>query len=323
MTQIINLLKCCCLVLLFFSNGQAKAQRPDNPDTEIRYYGTGCFTIQRGKDVLLTDPFISNPSTARLMFGTVKTDIEYVEQFINPATFERVKMTIAGHAHYDHLMDYPYLSKYIPSLSPIITNKTAKHILAYYNLPQPTVVVNDSLGDELRAGGWAYSADSTMRTMAFKSMHPPHFAGINLMNKKYSEDLKSEPLLMADWQEGKTLAFIVDWLKEGEIDYRMYFSSSLAKSPFGLFPRELLVEKPIDDLFISAALFSDFEQAPKPIIDLARPQRIILMHWENFFKSKEKAPKPLNKKELGSLLKKLKETYPNIEVIKPDPLNYY
>lgn len=323
MTQIINLFRLAGLFSIMWFTQTTMAQRPENPNTEIRYYGTGCFTIQRGESVLFTDPFISNPSTARLLFSTVKTDVDYVEQYINPATFAKVKMTIAGHAHYDHLLDYPYLTKYLPENSPLVTNKTAKHILAYYNLKQPVLVANEFVGTATEMGKWFYSVDSTMRVMPLKSMHPPHFAGINMMNKKYSEDLKSEPLLMGDWQEGKTLAFIVDWLDGETIEYRIYFSSSLAKAPFGQFPRELLVEKPIDDLFISSVLMSDFNEAPKPIIDLARPKRIILMHWENFLKSKEKSIKPMKKKELKTLLTKLKATYPNIEIVKPEPLNYY
>lgn len=296
----------------------------DSIFTEIRYYGTGCFTIQRGDDVLFTDPFISNPSSSQVLFGKVKTDADYVEQYINPATFRKVKMVVAGHAHYDHLMDMPYLSKYIPEDAMIVSNTTAKHILAYYNLPQQTFAVNDLMGTDEREGFWIYSADESMRVMSFKSQHPPHFAGINLMSKRYTEDLIAEPLMMKDWQEGKTLAFLVDFLDEDTIAYRMYFSSSLAKAPWGLFPKQLLNEHPVDDLFISAALFDDFEKAPKPIIDLCQPKRVILMHWENFFRSKEKEAKALNKVELSKLISKLESTYGDrISIIKAEPLNYY
>ena len=299
-------------------------ERPVNPNTEIRYYGTACFTIQRGESVLLTDPFIGNPSAAKVMFGRVKTDEEYVEKYINPATFRKAGLVVSGHAHYDHLVDYPYLTKYIPETTPLVANQTAKHILSYYNLPQPIVVMNDSLGTNEKPGVWVYSADSTMRTMAFKSMHPPHIAGLNLMNKRYSEDLVAEPLLASDWQEGKTMAFMVDWLEQDSITYRIYFSSSLAMQPFGLFPKSLLDEHPIDDLFISAILVRNYEDAPKPLIDLARPKRIILMHWENLFKSKEKEAEPMKVKEFDVLYKRLIEDYGGaITIIKAVPLNYY
>ena len=311
-------------LFLFTSTILTTEAQNDSIFTEIRYYGTGCFTIQRGDVALFTDPFISNPSTNQLLFGKVKTDEDYVDQYINPATFRKVKMVIAGHGHYDHLMDMPYLSKYIPEEAMIVSNKTSKHILAYYNLPQQTFAVNDLMGTDQKEGFWVYSADESMRVMAFKSQHPPHFAGINLMSKRYTEDLVAEPLMMKDWQEGKTLAFLVDFLDEDTITYRMYFSSSLAKAPWGLFPKQLLNEHPVDDLFISAALFDDFEKAPKPIIDLCQPKRVILMHWENFFRSKEKEVKALNKGELKKLIIELESAYGDrMSIIKAEPLNYY
>ena len=98
-------------------------------------------------------------------------------------------------------------------------------------------MANDSLGSDKNVGVWFYSADSTMRIMAFKSQHPPHFAGINFMNKRYTEDVRSEPKLSADWQEGKTMAFMADWFENDTIVYRIFFSSSLAKAPFSLFPK--------------------------------------------------------------------------------------
>lgn len=296
----------------------------DSIYTEIRYYGTGCFTIQRGDNALLTDPFISNPSTTQVLFGKVKTDVDYVERYINPATFGKVRMVISGHSHYDHLMDLPYLSRYIPETAPYLVNKTGKHILAFYGLPQQIIAMNDIMGDAQKEGYWYYSDDGNMRAMAFKSQHPPHFAGINLANKKYTADLEAEPLMMNDWQEGKTMAYLVDWLEDDQIAYRIYFSSSLAKAPFGMFPKSILDEHPVDDLFISAALFSDFEAAPKPMIDLCQPKRVILMHWENFFRSKEKQIKELNKAELNKLKRLLNEEYGDaIEIIQPQPLNYY
>ena len=299
-------------------------ERPVNPNTEIRYYGTACFTIQRGESVLLTDPFVSNPSAGKVMFGKVKTDEDYVNKYINPATLGKTKLVVSGHAHYDHLMDFPHLSKYIPNATPLVANQTAKHILSYYDLPQPIVVMNDSLGTNERSGVWTYSVDSTMRTMAFKSMHPPHIAGLNLMNKRYTEDLVAEPVLASDWQEGKTMAFMVDWLEGDSITYRIYFSSSLAQQPFGLFPKVLLDEHPIDDLFISAILVRKYEDAPKPLIDLAKPKRIILMHWENLFRSKENEVEPMKEKEFDSLFKRLNEEYGNTTtIIKAVPLNYY
>ncbi len=312
----------CCLFLglaLVFSPSLAQ-----NVETEIRYYGTGCFTIQRGENVLLTDPFIDNPSVTRVLFGKVRTDTSYVKQYLNPAAFGKVKLVIAAHAHYDHLMDMPYLSKFIPDSAQIISSKTSKHLLSYYNLPQEIVAVNNNMGAENEVGQWHYSLDSTMRTMAFKSLHPPHIAGINFLKKRYSEDLVAEPTLVSDWQEGQTLSFMVDWLEDSVIGYRMFFMSSMAKAPFGLFPEELLSERGIDDLFIGSSGKSEYSFYPGPIVELSKPKRIFVIHWENFFRRKDQPFKALDAEGLESMKLDLEKKYSSkAQIITPIPLQYY
>jgi len=235
-----------------------------------------------------------------------------------------VKLVIAAHAHYDHLMDMPYLSKFVPDSARIVSSKTSKHLLSYYNLPQEIVVVNDSMGTENRLGEWHYSLDNTMRTMAFKSIHPPHIAGINFLKKRYSQDLVAEPTLVSDWQEGQTLSFMVDWLEDSVIGYRMFFMSSMAKAPFGLFPKELLNERGIDDLFIGSSGTSEYALYPGPIVELSEPKRIFLIHWENFFRKKDEPFKAIDAKGLESMKTELKEKCSaETQIITPIPLQYY
>ena len=312
----------CCLFLglaLVFSPSLAQ-----NIETEIRYYGTGCFTIQRGENVLLTDPFIDNPSATRVLFGKVRTDTSYVKQYLNPAALGKVKLVIAAHAHYDHLMDMPYLSKFIPDSAQIVSSKTSKNLLSFYKLPQEIVAVNNTMGTENEVGQWHYSLDSTMRTMAFKSLHPPHIAGINFLKKRYSQDLVAEPTLVSDWQEGQTLSFMVDWLEDSVISYRIFFLSSMAKAPFGLFPKTLLSERGIDDLFIGSSGKSEYSSYPGPIVELSKPNRIFLIHWENFLRKKDQPFKAIDAKGLESMKLDLqKECSTETQIITPIPLQYY
>ncbi|MCF8464634.1 MAG: hypothetical protein K9G41_07330 [Flavobacteriales bacterium] len=295
-----------------------------NIQTEVRYYGTGCFTIQRGENVLLTDPFIGNPSATKVLFGKIRTDTAYVKLYMNPAAFRKVKLVVAAHSHYDHLMDLPFVSRLIPDSTPIVCNKTGKHLLSFYKMKQPVVAANEAMGTETTIGAWHYSADSTMRTMAFESMHPPQTAGINFWNKRYAQDLVAEPSIVSDWQGGQTLSFIVDWLEDSVIAYRMFFLSSMAKAPYGLFPKELLDEHEIDDLFIGASGDSEYSSFPGPVVELCKPKRILLIHWENFFKSKEEPFKAIDTKGLEAMTKVLKEKCSSeTQIITPIPLNYY
>jgi hypothetical protein len=310
------------LSFLFYCGFAVAQAQPTQ--TEIRYYGTGCFTIQRGENVLLTDPFIGNPSASKVLFGKIRTDTAYVKLYMNPAAFRKVKLVVAGHSHYDHLMDLPYLSRIIPDCTPIVCNKTGKHLLSFYEMKQPMVAANDGMGTNAIVGTWHYSVDSTMRTMAFKSMHPPQMAGINFWNKHYAQDLIAEPSIVSDWQEGQTLSYMVDWIEDSVVAYRIFFMSSMAKAPYGLFPKELLDEHGIDDLLIGASGSAEYSAFPGSVVELCKPKRILLIHWENFFRSKEEPFKAIDSNGLEAMTKSLKEKCSSeTQIIIPIPLNYY
>lgn len=264
----------------------------------IRYFGTGCFLMEYNGKTLLTDPFVSNPKALRSLAGQVSTDTTYVNRYIGPADLRSVRMVISGHAHYDHLMDLPYLSRWMPEHTVICANRTAKHILSSYAMTQQTTVIDSMAADSIRVGEWAYAADSSMRAMAVRSLHPPQIAGMHLMSGSYSADLGERPTRIWDWLQGRTHAFLVDFMEHGKPAYRIYFSSSMAPAPFGLFPHELLEEKSVDVAFLGAAGDHDPDRYPAPILELTSPAKVFLIHWESFFRSKDRKTKAISRKGL-------------------------
>lgn len=295
--------------------------------TEIRYYGTACLSIQRGESVILTDPYVSNISALKAALGKIQTDKEYVDQYLNPGALRKVKMVVAGHSQYDHLLDLPYLTKYLPLSTKILLNYAGYQTLSYYQLENEFVVVDDLAGNSETPGFWNYSTDSTVRAMAFSSQLQPKFDNFlsNLnQQREYSSELKLEPVLSSEWPAGNVYSYIIDFFEQGEIDYRLVFMSSGADQPNGMFPRKLLVDHPVDDLIISGSANLNFENYPKPLIDLCDPDRIFLVHWERSGKKKESQMKAINQEQLDSLKLNLQKTYgDSLEVIVPMPLRYY
>lgn len=325
MIKVITRLKHILIYLiLVLTCANVWAQENRFEGTEVRYYGTGCLTVQRGESAILTDPYVSNLPAVQVSLGKVKTDKKYVDLYINPGTFRKVKMVVAGHSHYNHLLDIPYLSKYLPETTPVLLNHSGKHILSYYQLNQQMVVMNDIAGTDSQLGYWYYSADSTVRTMAFRSKHQPKMAGLSNQNRVYNSDLSGEPILVSDWQAGNVYSYVVDFLEEDTIGYRMLFMSSGAVDPHGMFPRKLVDEHPINDMFISASAKLEFDDYPGPIIDLCSPERVFLIHWERSGKKKESQMKAIDQKNLDELKAKLFQHYGDgIEIILPIPLSYY
>jgi hypothetical protein len=276
-----------------------------DPDFQVRYMGTGCFIMNYKGSKLLTDPFISNPRALRSIAGTISTDSAYVTKHLRPDELSNVRLVASGHAHYDHLMDLPFLCSYMPEDARLCVNSTGKHILASYGFQQPVVILDSLSGDSMRIGEWVYAADSSIRILAITSMHPPQFMGIHLMRGHITQDLTERPTRMQDWLQGRTHAFIADFMEHGKPARRVYFSSSMAPAPFGLFPADLLQEKAVDAVFLGAAGDRDPKLYPKPILELTRPRQVYLIHWESFFRSKDRKAKAIS---LNALRKFKQET---------------
>lgn len=306
---------------------QVYAQGSGFTGTEIRYYGTGCLTIQRGQTAILTDPYVSNIPAFKASLGKVSTDKDYVDLYINPGALRKVKMVVAGHSHYNHLLDLPYLAKYIPSSTPILLNKSGHQTLSYYQLKHQLILVNDVAGNNQQLGYWYYSADSTVRAMAFKSEHQPATDGFLSklsQQREYSTEVMLEPVLSSEWEAGNVYSYMIDFIEKDTIGYRMVFMSSGAVAPNGMFPKKLLEEYPVNDLFISGSALLEFEAYPTPIIDLCNPERVFLIHWERSGKKKESQQKPIDEEQFELLKSNLAEQYGDlINVVIPKPLNYY
>lgn len=323
-----------CLLLTAFAFGcagsrnsvQSLQQQPCTPDPDfhVRYLGTGCFLMDFKGNKLLTDPFVSNPRALRTVAGTIGTDTAYLDRHLHKEDLQGVRMVTAGHAHYDHLLDLPYLCSHIPTDARLCVNSTAKHILASYGLAQPICIMDSLKGDSLTEGQWAYSADSSIRVMAFSSLHPPQFMGIHILNGRLTEDMVERPTRMRDWLQGRTHAFLADFMENGRPARRIYFSSSMAPAPFGLFPPRLLTEKSVDAIFIGASGDHDAHRYPRPIIELTRPAKVYLIHWESFFRSKDRKARAINRNRLIRFYKETKAMVnDSVPVIVASPLRAY
>lgn len=300
-----------------------QAHLPDE-DVKVRYLGTGCFLIDHKGRTLFTDPFVSNPGPMRSLAGQVTSDTAYINRMTSPEEFANVRMVISGHSHYDHLMDLPYLSRWMPDDAILCVNRTGTHLLAPYDIKQPVVAMDSLAADSVCLGQWVYAADSSMRCMAIHSLHPPQVMGMHLMRGHHTTDFEEPPTRMWDWLQGRTHAFLVDFLEDDNPVYRLYLSSSMAPAPFGLFPEELTEDKKVDAVFIGAAGDYNPDRYPAPALRLTNPSKVYLIHWESFFRSKDKKAKAISRRGLFDFQERVKRLVPsNVPVTVTLPLKTY
>ena len=73
----------------------------------VRWLGTAGYVIDTTTTTILLDPFVSRPTLARLSYARLRVDEAAVARYI-PA---KVDAVCCGHAHYDHLLDAPFIAK--------------------------------------------------------------------------------------------------------------------------------------------------------------------------------------------------------------------
>ena len=260
---------------------------PDN-GLSIQYLGVGGHLFRFGKNTLMTAPSITNPHFMALgPFMSISPDFELIDKYLPDVS--NVETILVGHAHYDHLMDVPYVMNNKAKKSLVYGSKTMMHTLAPSIPKSRRHALNDSMAILDKPGTWHYNKDRNIRFMAIKSTHAPHFMGINIMTGKYDEDLESLPWHAFGWKEGQTLAYLIDFLTaEEEILHRVYYQDSASQEPLGLIPKLVqLDEKNVDIAIITPASFSQVRNYPEGIMKNSQAKHFILGHWEDFFANQE------------------------------------
>jgi hypothetical protein len=290
------------------SNGEAKIPccgADYQQNLQIKYLGVGGFLIQRGQDTVLTAPFFSNPSILRVGLWHIQADPARINAFLPPV--EDVQAILVGHAHYDHLLDIPYIAQERAPQAQVYGSKTMKNILAAVLPTKRLTALNAKAATHEELGQWQYLPQGklkakTIRLMAIKSGHAPHLClfGRRLCLKLYkgevTQPLDRLPQTAWGWKEGQTLAYLIDFLgKNGSVDFRIHYQDAASSPPLG-FPPPLVEpgdNKRVDVIILCVPGFNKVNGYPEEIIKKTQPRFVVLAHWENFFTPRKGDPADL------------------------------
>lgn len=286
---------------------------------QVRFLGVGGFLIRRGEDAFLTAPLYSNPSELELL-GFIDPVPELIGRF-HPPTPD-VKAIFVGHAHYDHLMDVPYVWPDTADAM-IYGNISARNILSGYSesavvppqtprIPESHVrAVNDTddnvvdyrmcvdregfLDETNIQGRWVDVPGTRMRFRALCSEHPPQFAGVvhfwtgGVLRPRFRPPNKPE-----DYQEGETHAFLIDFMNAAGTrpEFRIYYQDAPTNAPIGEVDPSLIRDKRVDLALLCVGSFK-YVNNPTHIVANTDPRYVLLGHWENFFQPQDEKLKGL------------------------------
>jgi Beta-lactamase superfamily domain len=259
--------------------------RSGGADTlQFTYMGTGGWLVRYGDAALLTAPLFTHPGFVLTGVAPIASDTVLVDEQIAKYDVRDVRAILVGHGHYDHLMDLPRVaSRHAPDAR-IVGNLTVKNLLGTWSgLSDRVDLVEPFKGDQKTVGHWMeYGSD--LRIMPLLSTHAPHFDGFTLYKGTADYPRTSPPATAADWLDGNTVAFLIDFLDaNGETAFRIYYQDAVVAPPYGFAPEALIEQHPVDVAIFVPATFDQVDWHPEAFVENLRPKRILLGHWEDFF----------------------------------------
>jgi hypothetical protein len=220
------------------------------------YLGSGGWIIERGDDQVLAAPLFSNPGLLRTGLRSIRSDTVLVDRYMSRYNVTGARAILVGHAHYDHLMDVPRVALSHAPTARIVGSTTVKNTLGTWSGVGDRVdVVNDIAGDQRTVGEWLRYGDG-VRIMALRSKHAAHLDGYTLYRGTLDRPLTTEPRWATEWLEGRTHAYLVDFLDpDGSVAFRVYYQDAVSPAPAGFAPEALIEQHPVDVAIFVPATF--------------------------------------------------------------------
>lgn len=206
---------------------QVEAEHPGVPRVDIRYLGVGGYLIKWGEDEIMMAPSFSNPDPLSLLFNT-RPNPKIIDRMIPDVS--DVDMILVGHAHYDHLLDVPYVMNKYAKKAKVYGSKTMKHLIASQVPANRIEIIEDKAGTAQTPGQWIYNPSGRIRFMAIKSDHAPNASlhGViktawgndyewdwlfNVSEGSYDKDLDRMPLSAFEWKKvSQWLSLWTSWM---------------------------------------------------------------------------------------------------------------
>lgn len=268
------------LSLCLFNQAQAYNCPIDVTKPAIRYLGVGALDIHYQGTRLLTDPFYSPQSLWDIASFTPYTPNHSQIKTVLGSANQSVNAVLIGHGHYDHAADAPAIKEYLTDNAQIISSKSTQFLLASKMQSNRLKGLNKE-----EFGQWLTIANGWVRIMATPSEHAPQALGINLFPHNHDHALEDSPKYVWHWTQGTNINWLVDFLaapnSEAVVE-RIFIQTSASAFPVGI--PDIQDGIGINKVFLAAASFDHVDDYPTGLIKQLNPNKIIFIHWENFFK---------------------------------------
>ncbi len=276
----------------------------------IQYLGVGGYLFQHGEDSIMTAPSFTNPGLMRVTLPLPIAVDEVVVDSLLPDKAKDAEMILVGHAHYDHLLDVPYIMNQHMPETVAYGSTTMKNIVTAAVDDNRLVDITEAAAIDGKAGEWLYNKNKTIRFMPIKAEHAPHVMGIKVMSGHYDKPLETLPTTAYGWKEGQTYAYIIDFLdQEQNPVYRIHYQDAASNSPAGLMPA-MADDKIVDMTILCTAAYHQVDDYPEAILQQVQPKTVVLGHWEDFFANQGSEAEVVRMTDIDNFIQRIERVIP-------------
>ena len=301
-------------------------ETPCTDSVVITYLGVSGLIIRSADEALMTGPSFTHQNLAfvALPFIPVSPNTELIDWALAREKVDDVAGILIGHSHYDHLLDVPYIATTLATHASIYGGPTMANTLAPVGALSGRLVAIDTsqAGTTTSPGKWFTTPGGRIRFMALRSSHAPNLGNYTYANDVERAPRKSLPRTTHGWHLGEVYAYLIDVLDAsgGKPVFRIFYQDAAAEPSYSaLPPLPPGDERPVDLAVICAGNFGNASDYPTALLMNMRPGRVLVSHWEDFFRSPFPPFKGItrtNTERLASLLDaQVKERW-----VAPEPL---
>jgi L-ascorbate metabolism protein UlaG (beta-lactamase superfamily) len=262
----------------------------DRAPIRVRWLGTAGFSIEHEGHVVLIDPYLTRASLGRCLRGGLHSDLTLLARHV-----PRADAIIAGHTHFDHVLDVPALA--LATGATVYGSRSCVHLCRASGLPEGQVVdVQHGLARE------PFRVEVGPFDLRFvPSVHSSLLLGRIPLPGDIS-DCDQVPLGTRQYRCGAV--FGVDVRVAGKRIYHLGSADLLDGIP----------QPGVDLLLMCVAGWTSTERFCARAMSAFRPGAVLLSHWDDFFSPLALGARVLPAMKMPRLVEGLTAIDPSVRV---------
>jgi L-ascorbate metabolism protein UlaG (beta-lactamase superfamily) len=224
----------------------------------LRWLGTAGVELSCDGQVILIDPYLSRTCKKDILFHALIPKREAIKRYTDSIE-GKVRAVIAGHTHFDHVLDIPALARCLDA--PIFGSSSLDTLLSISGLPGKTTVCHPQERIIL---------DSKIAISMIPSAHGLALSRLLLLKGDINPRL-TPPLRTHQYRLGAMFASQVEM---GGLTFLHVGSAGYVEKE--------LEDHRCDVLFLCVAGWRKWPEYPQRIIEMVRPSCVVPIHHDDF-----------------------------------------